>query len=1135
MSISKLYIFSKNTDASSALRGYLYQVLKAVETWVNNFNNNIDDEIYCDFEEDIFQKNQYSKTAKFRQIKLYSRDFSFASEEIQKCIAHFFMLHVKTDYTSLEKEFVFEANTSIKQQQGENDAELLKNWNENQNNLSDELLLECSTKVKNIVTSYIKEQERLKNAELGERKKKAEEKAHKAVTNNSLKPTVAKARKVTEANEKIEELEFEETILEEAIAVFNSLTESDWIEFTKRIKWQFKDTNADVEFTSLKENIEALILKLPFPIEKENLSTTFGLLHTIAWEKASLKNPDDKKLTLSELQEILLQSANNDDKWYWQIFDRWEGVTAINHFVIGEFYEIIDATRYCRWNPYLLKHDSIWLSILKLYIDKTEILENFSRTAIYEYLWLRFRPIDFYAKPKGDLVGEGKYFDFYFKDFSDFKNAAELEDVQSLMNIALAACFIGNTDLNIEQVREWFKQMEATLIGKLETETNPNEICHLLENLGTHYLFLNVRERETINVTEVITPLGKIFSYIDQADFYDATALSTRLNKYISMLIQINPEKNSELIDAIETFTEKLNPLIEKRHGSYKAAKVEVEKGVQYLNSDNPGLLLRALSCFHKAKTLWYRQEYIEGFVLALLNIAQLYSLIGMNLASKYYALGASWVSIHNGSRHLLKRIADAFGLAFYADFKQGAWMNAIISFADYMNARDEFKGTPIDTEIDEMPFKTMKDLAIVLHTTPKISPQLKVLIEAHIGMLGYIGDDIIKPILINLEKDYPTDTSLKPLLEAKLTDKPLNDVGKKRIVRFHALGSSWEVSFNNNYETTAIAEEFCGIMQIMLVEIALSKYDFHLVKSTIKIDLEVKIDFDKPEQQPSINEFKWKVFIAYFDSKVPEELYDHTRRSSAAIMHILGNISLLPIDEFNETFLTLFKDNDLAGKTLVLGTYQRMYRYVFTKHKFDTLQRQFFEPVDAFFLNLPSTNRVMEWKNNLSSKYNQQQAIGNIKSRFKNSNRCIYLTIEKLKLDKGFPNLIIELREKGWLDWQIVIAMMNFMLNHKTQLEISNRTFDNEEKYVEAFNEIFHKLLYVDEEQHYIEYPLEAFMSSDFNLQLNQTAINVLQAFGLEYKSKFINFLAVKELLDKRFNMINDMSNENNPLNDIK
>jgi len=144
LNINKLHIFSKNTDATASLRGYHYQVLKTVKTWIENYNLDIDDHIYCDFEEDIFQLNEDSKTAKFRQIKLYSRNFSFSSEEIQKCIAHFFMLHVKTDYQSLEKEFVFEANTSVAQNREGNDAELLRNWNKHQGNLSEDLDRECA-------------------------------------------------------------------------------------------------------------------------------------------------------------------------------------------------------------------------------------------------------------------------------------------------------------------------------------------------------------------------------------------------------------------------------------------------------------------------------------------------------------------------------------------------------------------------------------------------------------------------------------------------------------------------------------------------------------------------------------------------------------------------------------------------------------------------------------------------------------------------------------------------------------------------------------------------------------------------------------------------------------------------------
>ncbi|MGL5256443.1 MAG: hypothetical protein ACRC76_05330, partial [Proteocatella sp.] len=156
--ISKLHIFTKDTDATASLRGYQYQILKTLETWLQNFQSEIQEEIYCDYEDDVFQKDDLSKSAKFRQIKLYSSNFSFKNEEITKCIAHFFMLHVKSNYSNLEKEFIFEANTTIAKKYLDNDAELLREWHKDQDHMSIDLLNRCSNKVKEIISEYVKNQ-----------------------------------------------------------------------------------------------------------------------------------------------------------------------------------------------------------------------------------------------------------------------------------------------------------------------------------------------------------------------------------------------------------------------------------------------------------------------------------------------------------------------------------------------------------------------------------------------------------------------------------------------------------------------------------------------------------------------------------------------------------------------------------------------------------------------------------------------------------------------------------------------------------------------------------------------------------------------------------------------------------------
>ncbi len=70
MSITKLFLFTKDTDASATEQGFLYQKLKTLKTWVENRVNEVDDVIYCDYEDDIFERNIEQGKSKFRQVKL---------------------------------------------------------------------------------------------------------------------------------------------------------------------------------------------------------------------------------------------------------------------------------------------------------------------------------------------------------------------------------------------------------------------------------------------------------------------------------------------------------------------------------------------------------------------------------------------------------------------------------------------------------------------------------------------------------------------------------------------------------------------------------------------------------------------------------------------------------------------------------------------------------------------------------------------------------------------------------------------------------------------------------------------------------------------------------------------------------
>lgn len=135
------------------------------------------------------------------------------------------MLHVKSDYSNLDKEFVFEANTTIAKKYLDNEAELLREWYINQNSIPNELLNRCSNKVKEIVSEYVQDQAKV------------------------LKDKV------------------DAGTIEEALSIFKGLKQKDWNDFTKRIKWRFLNVDSETEVKKIKEDIDKAILNLKFDIK----------------------------------------------------------------------------------------------------------------------------------------------------------------------------------------------------------------------------------------------------------------------------------------------------------------------------------------------------------------------------------------------------------------------------------------------------------------------------------------------------------------------------------------------------------------------------------------------------------------------------------------------------------------------------------------------------------------------------------------------------------------------------------------------------------------------------------------------------------------------------------------------------
>lgn len=1069
--ISKLYLFAKDTDANETIKGFKYQELKTLETWLFNRIHGKDEHIFCDYEEDIFQRDLENFKSTFRQIKLYSsKNFSFSSKEVKKALAHFFILFVKEDYLTDDCLFVFETNVNIAAARGDNDSTLLQEWVENQGRLKDELLEKCIIRLKKILNTYIEEQY----------------------------ATFTKENSNNEA--------------EAAKKIYEELDKNTWEKFTNNIRWEFANVSADKAIEDSINNSMDLIAQLPFPLSKDENSLVFDRLRGTVGDKSMANDIEEKCLTNELLNYKLLSLGDDDDKEYIISHNLWKNITEIGSFNIGEFYQVLFSAKHCRRNRLLEENSKVWKTLLNKHIENSSIIPKCKREAIYELILLTLRP-SLTENPKTNLIGLESLVIEYFNGLESNYGHENIRDFNALLILIANSRKLGLINLDEKLVNEWINQFEKFIKKEQEQAKDSNSLCLLLETEAFFYLNKNALKYGGDNIENSKKSLETILQELPNTSTYPISHLSKQIDEFIKILIKVGKDATF-----LEDFSEKIMPLVQSREGNFSTAKLYINKGCDYLESNNKNGIIKALNYFHKAKELYFDEATYEGYVLSLLNIAQLYSAIGMCLAARYYLLGTIWFCFNIEDGKLFKKIADAYSLLLNVDFRQGSWLNAIESFHSYLKSRHEFVTTDFDPITDKKLMKGFVEISYILSLMPSISPQLSQFVEYQKSQLGYIYDDFIKDLIEYMDV-LQSKTNIVQILEGKLLNQPINDIGSNRIISWKAFGSIWDVKFPNDYLHNSVAEEFCALIQIIQTDIALSEIDFHLTKGEIIIIVEVVEEPKAPKQMESNSQYVWVVYIPVLNSKESEAKNAHYTAITVTFQMILEQLSLLPSVDYRRHFSSLFEGkHNLSQKALFLNAYQRMYRYLNSKEEFDKLLRDKFT---STIINIEQyESAAMYWISKTSPFYDKSTSIKNIESRYKNCLKSIYLTLNRIKNDLDFKQKISELKVNGLLDWQIIFVLYNNILDLKAKyiLQTNGKIYSNDEEWVTDFQKTFNSICGKDEKEVNIEISVSDIIGEGLDFQVQQISLFVLQSFGLEDKSKFPNHKAIHDFLNNRF-----------------
>jgi len=243
----ELFIFKKDTDATGTNRGFVYQYIKTLLQWLQNYHDESDVVIYCEVEDDIKQLDRAANSIKWTQVKSYSSAFNLSGKDLSKTLYNFFVLYLS--YGQECGSFSFETNSRPSRKD-----DLLNEWVSSQPILENnvELLTKLVVRIRQILQDEAEDNVRSTLAGIVSKIEKLE-------TTNPK--TAAAKRKIAKD---LDALKAEyESISKLAKSFLEKMDDVETLsDFVKRISWEFEKMDPDAALESLKIKTQALLAQI---------------------------------------------------------------------------------------------------------------------------------------------------------------------------------------------------------------------------------------------------------------------------------------------------------------------------------------------------------------------------------------------------------------------------------------------------------------------------------------------------------------------------------------------------------------------------------------------------------------------------------------------------------------------------------------------------------------------------------------------------------------------------------------------------------------------------------------------------------------------------------------------------------
>ncbi|WP_026554340.1 hypothetical protein [Arthrobacter sp. 35W] len=814
--------------------------------------------------------------------------------------------------------------------------------------------------------------------------------------------------------------------------------------------------------------------------------------------------------------------------WYVRDRDYWRARTNPGR-TMGDFVSLRDVLRHSTFRDEARGDLGDWIAKMREILAH-EGVRDVQMRARYEVAVATLRGT-------GTLQAADTLFREFFQIITEVEDDLPLlEDAVVLLQYGYGARLRGNTDIAMAVLDGYYQALRCHIGSMLANRPYPNAKALLLAIDARLAFFPEYPTNIPDRIEGLIDPRESVRLVLDAYEAGEAVpakeaAIPLRdLDGGFASIDELLAELPSAPVFPVESTADLFDMLALSlaSHPAYVRVRDGLDEAVARVSGDTSraeraharaitftksGQLLRALGEVHDAKIGWWHGDTIQDSIPMMLLAASIYENLGLFFAAKLHAYAAVVAATSAQQTGALHFVPQAIAVAAINDYKAGNWCTASRLLHVTLLAQNAYSEDPANFDRHQYLADLLQRQAFALHIAHNLAPAYETDMRTTAQKMGTadLTDKLADQISGGVGR---TIEEVVAALDQQGLGRPFADAGTTREIQWSAFGTIWTVRSRNNRNSTLAAERLISALQIIQAELAFS--DAVWIPSEVRIEVRLDGDHRAPgtgvlERVQDAEGSRWLVHLTPGD-RVQEE---------DALTDLVTDASLLLLDASllsREQFLELVKDAFVKGLWHKLSggrPYDEAAGFL-SEEDYEAMRLLPPAPLGA---QVPREAHFehpeLQPRTGISAVYNHDAAIENLGRRYDRMMPIARLTIPRLVSNQASSAVLRQLREEGWLDWQLIMAITNIIGNARPGWEGLRITIGSPPVDRERANTLMRR----EELEADPQLGPEAFTREKLLVALKFTVLLVLPSYGLHLNTPNPEATAILGILRDRFN----------------